>query len=144
MLIIETVPFTSSRISRLLLCHTTCMYILLFRTRFRLHSQFLARLNSNFLPVVTRDRAKRNGTFAGVLLQTNIFLLAYVPYAVRVFHEPKHEMSLTRTHRPARTRLDRSKLAVPGHTTRESAKRSLLLRRYCHKECVIVHFLHLK
>lgn len=70
-----TVYFPLSRISRLL--HRTARTcVLLFRTRIHLLSQFLARLNSNFLPIVTRDRAKRSGTFAGVLLQTNIFLLA--------------------------------------------------------------------
>lgn len=55
----------------------THTHLFLFRARIHLLLQFLTRLNSNFLLIVTHDRTKRSGTFAGVLLQTNIFLLTY-------------------------------------------------------------------
>lgn len=55
----------------------TYTHLFLFRARIHLLLQFLTRLNSNFLLIVTHDRTKRSGTFAGALLQTNIFLLTY-------------------------------------------------------------------
>lgn len=55
----------------------TYTHLFLFHARIHLLVQFLTRLNSNLLLIVTHERAKRSGTFAGVLLQTNIFLLTY-------------------------------------------------------------------
>jgi len=57
--------------------HTSILPLFLFRARIHLLLQFLTRLNSNLPLIVTHDWAKRSGTFAGVLLQTNILLLTY-------------------------------------------------------------------
>lgn len=94
--------------------------------------KFESSLNSH-----ARSSEAQRDSRAGVLLQTNIFLLAY---------PAKHEMSLnTRARCSMHTRLDPSKVVTSStRDTQATRQRSIescftLLREYYYGESIIIH-----